>query len=124
MSTTTIQQNIIYGLGEGALVADATMLTYALRWGNAAYSDIRNKPKMPVFDVRTIFRTADGQQTYQTPGNFVGFLTLKDEETQNIIEQVTPEEYARRASTTSIKDESWTSDEDVAVTLANTAIVQ
>lgn len=124
MSTTSIQQNVIYGLGEGALVADSTMLAYALRWANAAYSEIRNKPKMPVFDVRTIFRTADGQQTYQTPGDFIGFLTLKDEEAQNIIEQVTPEEYARRASTTKIDDESWTSDEDVAVALANTGIVQ
>ncbi len=124
MSTESIQEAVIYGLGEGAMVGDSTMLSYALRWANTAYNRIKMKPKVPVFDVRTIFRTTDGQQTYQMPADFIGFITLKDESANNIIEQVTAEEFARRAEVTKITDESWTSSSGVAVAVAQNAIVQ
>ncbi len=124
MATSDIQSNIILGIGEGALVADSTMLAYALRWANAAMRERFIEYAFKSLRTRTIFRTVDGQQTYQLPSDFIGFLTLKDEKSQNIIEQVTVEEMARRIETTSITDESWTSDEDVAVSLDNKAIVQ
>ena len=124
MSTTTIQQNILYGLGEGVNVANSDYLTYALRWANAAYRDMFTRYRPKHIRKRTIFRTANGQQTYQAPADFAGFLTLKDETNDGIIDQVTPEEFARDVSTTAITDETWTSDEDVAVELANPAILQ
>jgi len=125
MTTTTVQQNIIYGLGEGVNVADATMLTYALRWANSAYRDITSRPNgFKHFQKRSVFRTANGQQTYQAPSDFMGFLTLKDETNDTVLEQITPEEFARYTSTTAITDETFVSDDGVAVSLDNRAILQ
>jgi len=124
MSTTTIKQNIIYGLGEGGSVADATMLTYALRYANAAYREIFLRYRFKHLRTRSIFRTADGQQTYQAPSDFGGFIVLKDESGSAILDQVTPEEFQRDISSTTIEDETWTSDDGVAVSLDNKAIVQ
>lgn len=124
MSTTTIQQNVLYGLGEGSNVANADYLTYALRWANAAYREIMIQHRFKSLRTRTIFRTTNGQQTYQAPGDFSGFVTLKDEHNNNIIDQVTPEEFARDVNTTTITDETFTADDDTAVSLDNRAIVQ
>ncbi|MHC4604896.1 MAG: phage adaptor protein [Planctomycetota bacterium] len=124
MSTTTIQQNIIYGLGEGDIVADSTMLTYALRYANQAYRDIFSRYRFKHLRTRTIFRTVNGLSTYQAPANFFGFLTVKDESGDAIIDQVTPEYFAREISRNSITDESFTSDHDTAVSLANVGMVQ
>jgi len=124
MSTTTIQQNIIYGLGEGALVADTNMLAYALRYANSAYREVMNRHRFKHLQKRTIFRTTDGQQTYHLNSDFIGFITLKDEQNDEIIEQITPEDMGRRLSTTAITDEAWTTDSGVAVSLDNKAIVQ
>lgn len=124
MTTTTIQQNIIYGLGEGQLVSDTDMLSYALRWANAAYRDIHSRYRFKHYSKRTIFRTVDGQQTYHMPSDFIGFCILKNERTNEPIEQVTPEDFTRRVSTTFIDDEEWTSSHDVAVALAHQAIIQ
>ena len=124
MTTTTIQQNVIYALGEGINVADATTLAYALRWANAAYRNIFTKYRFKHIQKRSIFRTAVGQQTYQAPSDFMGFLTLKDESNDTVLQQVTPEEFARLTSPNTITDETFTSDDGVAVSLDNTAIVQ
>ncbi len=124
MSTSIIQTNIILGLGEGALTADSTMLTYALRWTNAAYREIFLRYRFQHLKVRSIFRTSDGQQTYQAPSDFSGLLVIKDESNDTILGQITPEEFARDISPNSTTDESTTSDYDVAVDLSNDAIVQ
>jgi len=124
MSTTTIQQNILFGLGEGINVANSTSLEYALRWANAAYRDIFLKHRFKHLRTRTVFRTADGQQTYQAPSDFVGFVTLKDESNDTVLDQVTPEEFARDVNTTTITDESFDSDFDTAVDLDYQAILQ
>lgn len=124
MTASTIQTNIIYGLGEGQSAADSTMLTYALRWANAAYRDIYTKYRFKHFRKRRIFRTVDGQQTYHMPSDFIGFGILKNERTNEPIEQVTSEDFTRRASTTFVDDETFTSDFDVAVELGHKAIVQ
>jgi len=124
MSTTTIEQNIIYGIGEGALVADATMLAYALRWANNAYREIFTRYRFKHINLRTIFRTTLGQQTYQAPSGFMGFLVMKDETNSQIIDQVTPEEFTRSISTTLVTNETTTSSFDVAVALDNQALVQ
>lgn len=124
MTTATIKESIIYGLGEGAQVSNTTMLAYALRWANSAYRDIMVRHRFNAVKVRTIFQTTDGQQTYHVPANFVGFMTIKDEESNNIIEQITPEDMARRLSTTSITNESWTSSSGVAVSLSHKSILQ
>jgi hypothetical protein len=126
VSTSTIQTNILYGLGEGSNIGNATYLAYALRWSNRAYKEVYTKAgyKFKNLMKRSVFRTADGQQTYQAPSDFIGFLTLRDETNNSVIDQVTPEEFARSVSTTKVTDESWTSDEDVAVSLTNKAIVQ
>lgn len=124
MSTTTIKQGIIYGLGEGALVADSTMLEYALRWANVAYREIFLRYRFKHLRTRSIFRTTEGQATYQAPTDFSGFLVLKDESAGGVLDQVTPEELQRNISATQITDESTTSDYDVAVSLDNTGIVQ
>lgn len=124
MSTTTIKQNVIYGLGEGGLVADSTMLTYALRWANSAYREIFLRYRFRCLRTRSLFRTAVGQPTYQAPSDFAGFLVMKDESNDTIIDQVTPEELQRESGTSSVTDESFTSSSDVAVQLDHSAIVQ
>lgn len=124
MSTTTIQQNILYGIGEAANIANATSLTHALRWANAAYRKIKQKHIFKHLETRSIFKTVLGQQTYQAPSDFMGFLTLKDETNDNVLDQKTPEEMARVVSTTEVTDESFTSSLDVAVSLDNEGIVQ
>ncbi|MCP4262822.1 MAG: hypothetical protein GY774_35735 [Planctomycetes bacterium] len=124
MSTTSIQQNIIYGLGEGALLADSDMLTYALRFANKAYRDMFSRYRFKCIRTRTVFRTSNGQSAYQAPSDFSGFLALKDESGDNIIDQVTPEYFQQEISRNSIVNESFTSDYDVAVSLDNVGIVQ
>lgn len=124
MSTTTIQQNILYGLGEGASVADATFLAYALRWANLALREILMRYRFKNLRTRSIFRTTDGQQTYQAPSDFIGFLVLKDESAGVVLAQITPEEFAREVNATKIVDESFTSDDGVAVALDFQGIVQ
>ena len=95
MSTTTIQQSVIYGLGEGAYVADSTALTNALRWMNAAYRELFSRHRFRHIQKRSMVRTADGQGTYQAPSDFMGLLIVKDESNDNIIQQVTPERFAQ-----------------------------
>jgi hypothetical protein len=124
VSTTTIKQNIIYGLSEGGSVADATMLTYALRWANAAYREMFLRYRFRCLRTRSIFKSAIGQPTYQAPSDFAGFLVMKDESNDTILDQVTPEELQRESGTLSVTDESFTSSFDVAVQLDHTAIVQ
>jgi len=124
MSTNSIKENIIYGLGEGASVADSDYLAYALRWANAAYREVFTRYRFQHLRTRSVFRTTDGQQTYQAPADFMGFLTLKDETNNTVIDQVTPEEFARDVDTKKISDETFTSVYDTAVSLANRAIQQ
>jgi hypothetical protein len=127
MSTTSIKQNIIYGLGEGSLVADATMLTYALRWGNAAYREIFARYRFKHLRTRSLFTMTHGQPTYQAPTDFLGFLILKDETNNTVLSQVTPEEFHRSVSTNQVTNEDFTTNAvtlATAVTLDNTAIVQ
>ena len=124
MSTTTIKQNILYGLGEGVNVANTDYLAYSLRWANSAYREIFLRHRFKTLRTRTIFRTTNGQQTYQAPGDFSGFVTLKDETNDNVIDQITPEEFARDVGSTKIEDETFTADDDIAVSLDNRAIVQ
>lgn len=124
MSTTTVKSNILLGLGEGQNVADTTYLTYALRWTNAAYRKIFIKHRFKHLRTRSIFRTTNGQQTYQAPSDFLGYLVLKDETNDTVLDQITPEEFGRSVGSTTITDESFTSDLDVAVSLDNVAIVQ
>lgn len=124
MSVDTIKANCLYGLGEGTNVADATYLTYALRWMNCAYRDIFLRYRFKSLRTRSIFRTANGQQTYQAPSDFIGFVVLKDESNDTILDQITPEEFARDVGTTEVEDESFTSDDGVAVELDNKAILQ
>ena len=124
MSTSNIQDNIILGLGEGVNVTNTDYLAYALRWANAAYKNIIIPTAFKNLRTRTIFRMTNGQQTYQTPGDFKGFLTLKDETNSNVIDQITPEEFARDVDTTKITDETFTSAYDTAVSLENRAIMQ
>jgi hypothetical protein len=71
-----------------------------------------------------VFRTADGQQTYQAPSDFMGFLTLKDESNDTVVDQITPEEFARDVGTTTVTDETFTSSDGNAVSLGNKAILQ
>ena len=124
MSTTTIQQNVVYGLGEGTLVSDTTMLAYALRYANKAYRDIFNRYRFKHLRKRVVFRTSDGQSTYQAPEDFIGFLILKDESGDSIIDQRTPEQFEREIGRNTIEDESFTADHDVAVSLDNVGIIQ
>lgn len=124
MSTSTIQSNVLYGLSEGVNVANADYLTYAMRWANSAYREIFLRYRFKSLRTRSIFRTTNGQQTYQAPGDFKGFVTLKDETNENVIDQVTPEEFARSVGSNKISDETFTSAFDVAVSLDNRAIVQ
>lgn len=124
MSTATIKQNIIYGIGEGASVAATTMLEYSLRWANAAYRELFSRHQFRHIRKRVAFRTADGQETYQAPSDFIGFVTLKDESNDQIIGQVTPEELTRDTSPVKITDEEFDADDDTAVSLDYTGIVQ
>lgn len=124
MSTTTIQQNTIRGLGEGVNVADSTALTNAMRWANATYREVFSRYRFKSLRTRSVFRTTDGQQTYQAPSDFIGFLVLKDENNDQILSQRTPEDFSREVSPTAITDETFTSDHDVAVSLDNKAILQ
>jgi len=111
---------------EGSNAANATYLTYALRWATRAYKEIYTKSgyKFKNLHKRSVFRTSDGQQTYQAPDDFIGFLTLRDESNNTVIDQITPEEFARDVSTQDVSDESITSDYDVAVGLDQKAILQ
>lgn len=124
MSTSSIQSAVIYGLGEGSQVADSTYLSYALRWCNAAYREIFLRYRFKTLRTRSIFRTTHGQQTYQAPSDFAGFLTLKDESNDQIISQITPEEMQRKISETLVSDEDVTVVSATAVALANTGIQQ
>jgi len=126
VTTSTIKENILYGLGEGSSVGNATYLEYALRWANSAYREVFLKGgyKFKTIRKRSVFRTSNGQQTYQAPSDFIGFLTLKDESNDGVIDQITPEEFARDVSSKSVSAESFTSDHDVAVDLDNKAILQ
>lgn len=126
MSTTSIKQNVIYGLGEGALVADSTMLSYALRWANASYREIFARYRFKHLRTRSLFTMTHGQGTYQTPTDFMGFLIMKDETNNTVLDQKTPEEFHRLISTNSITDEEFTTDSTTlatAVDLDNSAIV-
>lgn len=124
MGTTSIQQNILYGIGEGGNVADTTSLIYALRWANASYREIFLRYRFKSLRTRTIFKTTAGQSTYQAPSDTGGFLILKDETNQNIINQVTPEEFQRDISANKITDETFTSEYGAAVSLDQNALVQ
>ncbi len=124
MSTTTIKENILRNLGEGAYVSDSTALTNALRWANRGLSTINLRYRFKHLLTKSIFRTAVGQATYQAPADFVGFLIMKDESNDRPMDQVTPEEIQRISGSKQVTDESFTSDFDTAVALANTAIVQ
>ena len=124
MSTSNMQESVILGLGEGGLISDSTMLSYSLRWINAVYKNIFLRYRFKSLRTRTIFRTSDGQSTYQAPADFSGFLTMKDETSENILGQVTPEEFARDVGTKKVTDESFTSSSDTAVSLDNQGIVQ
>lgn len=125
MSATTIQQNIIYGIGEGASVANSTMLSYALRWANNAYREMYTRLRFKNFQTRAVFRTSDGQETYQAPADMIGFLILKDEENNETLDQITPEEFSRDVSSKKVTDESFTTTTlDTAVELDNQAILQ
>ncbi len=122
MSTLSIEQNIIFGLGEGANVADSTYLSYALRWANAAYREVWLRYRFKTLQTRSIFRTTHGQQTYQAPSDFAGFLTLKDESNDQILSQITPQEMQRKISETAVADEDVTVVSATAVALANTGL--
>jgi hypothetical protein len=124
MSTTTIEQNVIYGLGEGAQVSDSTMLSYALRWANASYREMYLRYRFKTLRTKSIFRTTAGQQTYQAPSDFSGFLTLKDESNDQIISQITPEEMQRKIQETKVTDESVTVVSGTAVDLDHGGIQQ
>ncbi len=125
MSTTTCKQNVIYGIGEGGSIANTTMLTYALRWINQSYREIFLRYRFKCLKTRSIFRTTDGQQTYQAPSDFSGFLVMKDETSGTILDQVTPEELQREVSTTEITDEDFTTTTlDTAVALDYQGLVQ
>jgi len=119
-----VQQNILYGIGEGVNVANATSLAYALRWANSAYRQFHVKIRTKNLQKRSIFRTAAGQQTYQAPSDFLGFITMKDESNDNVLGQRTPEEFSMQVAVNTITDEIFESEHDVAVSLANTSIVQ
>lgn len=124
MSTQTIKQNVIYGLGEGGSVADTTMLAYALRYANQAYRDIMNRYRFQCIRKRSVFRTSNGLSTYQMPSDFMGFLVVKDETGDTVIDQVTSEYFNREISTIEIEDETFEADHDTAVSLDNVGIVQ
>jgi len=124
LSTTTIQQNILKGMGEGINVADSTALEYALRYANAAYRELFLRYRFKNLRTRSIFTTTAGQATYQAPSDIGGFLILKDETNQNVLDQVTPEEFQRTVSANKVTDESFTSDFDTAVSLDQNALIQ
>jgi len=124
MATSDIQANVLYGLGEGGNVADTTSLAYALRWVNAAYRELFLRYRFKSLRTRSIFTTTAGQSTYQSPSDFGGFLILKDETNQTILNQVTPEEFQRDISANKVTDETFTSSADVAVDLDNNALIQ
>jgi hypothetical protein len=127
VSTTTIKQNIIYGLGEGSLVADATMLTYSLRWANKAYREIFSRYRFKHLRTRSIFTMTHGQSTYQAPTDFIGFLIMKDETNNAVLDQLTPEDFHRQISTSTVTDEDFTTNAvtlATAITLDYSAIMQ
>lgn len=124
MSTTSIEQNILYALGEGQNLSDTAFLAYALRWANRAKREIFLRYRFKSLRVKSIFETTIGQQTYQGPDDFAGFLTVKDETNDDVIDQITPEEFQRTVGGTFIENEAFTSDHDTAVELGYPAIVQ
>lgn len=124
MTTVAVKTNVLRGLGESCNVTVADYLAAAQRWINSAYDDILGRYRFKTLRTRSIFRTTDGQQTYQAPGDFSGFITLKDETNGTVIDQITPEEFARSVDATDVTDETFTSSFGVAVSLDNKAIVQ
>jgi hypothetical protein len=126
MTTSTMQSNILYGIGEGSNTGNATYQAYALRWANRAYREIYTKAgyKFKNLHKRSTFNTSNGQQTYQAPEDFIGIVQLRDETNNASIDQITPEEFARDVMTSKVSDESFTSSSDVAVSLANVAVLQ
>jgi hypothetical protein len=124
MSTSSIQSAVIYGLGEGQSVSDTTMLAYALRWINASWREIYLRYRFKTLRTKSIFRTTHGQQTYQAPADFSGFLTLKDESNDQIISQITPEEMQRQISETLVSNEDVTVVSATSVALSNSSLQQ
>ena len=126
MTTSSIQNNILYGLTEGSNIGNSTYQAYALRWANRAYREIYTKAgyKIKPLTKRSIFRTSDGQQTYQAPSDFIGFVTLRDESNKINMTQIGPEEFAMQVDNKTVTDEEFTSDFGVAVELAFKAILQ
>ncbi len=101
------------------------MLSYALRWANAAYRDVLNRPGFNFPQKRTTMRTISGKQSYQLPDSFFGFLILKNEQDNALIEQITADDLSRRSQTTFIEAETVTAAAvGTAVDLANTALLQ
>jgi len=96
MSTTTIQQNTLYGLGEGANVANATWLTNALRWANTGYHDMQLRHAWKCFKRRQYFSTVASQAAYQYPSNWIGYVTTRDDTNEQIIEELSAEEFDRQ----------------------------
>jgi hypothetical protein len=124
MSTGTVQTNVIMGLGEGAAVSDTTMLAYALRWASNSYREIYLRYRFKTLRTKSVFRTTHGQQTYQAPSDFAGFLTLKDESNDQIISQITPEEMQRKVQPTKVSNESVTVVSGTAVALDTSGLQQ
>ena len=124
MTTANIQSNIIYGLGEGALATNANMRGYALRWANAAYRDITNRPGFNFPQKRAVMFTEIGKQAYQLPASFFGFMLLKNEQKSSHIEQTTSEDLSRRSQITQVPAETFTASTVAAVNLDNPAILQ
>jgi len=124
VTTASVQANILYGIGEGNNVAVAAYLAFALRWANTGYRELMNRPGFKTFTKKANFTMTDGQQTYQAPADFKGFLLFKDETNGTELVQITPEEFQREVSAKPISDETFTSSFDVAVSLDNKAIVQ
>ena len=124
MSTSSIKEGIIFGLGEGALTSNTTMLAYALRYANRAYRDMRIRYRFKALRTRSVFKTANGQSTYQAPADMTGFLLIKDESSDTILDQITPELFEREITSAQITNESFTSSDDTAVSLDNVGIIQ
>jgi hypothetical protein len=124
MTTSSMQSNVIYGLGEGQNLTDSTMLSYTLRWLNSAYREVYLRYRFKTLKTKSVFRTTHGQQTYHAPSDFMGFLTLKDESNDQIISQITSEEMQRKTQEKQISDENVTVVSGTAVALNHTGLQQ
>jgi len=58
------------------------------------------------------------------PSDFIGFLILKDETGDTILDQVTPEDFSRKITANKVTNESFTSSFDTAVSLDNVGVIQ